>query len=228
MEVPFDLGPEMLRSVEASGDPIFVVGERWNIVHWNRAAEAAFGKTADEVRGLQCYDVIAGIDDSGRQVCRLHCEKWALVRRGSKIRCFDVRALPTHEKWANVAILPVIGDNGRPFALVHVLRSVEPAKRIERFVRELAVGAEDVLEARTGNGNGNGNGNGHAAEPIHLTIRELEVLGLLAHGARTNATAERLGVSRHTVHNHIAVVLNKLGVHSRAEAVAYAFEHHLA
>jgi PAS domain S-box-containing protein len=228
MQDALELCPDMLRSVEASGDPIFVVGERWDILHWNRAAEAAFGKTAEDVRGRQCYDVIAGIDDSGREICRLHCEKWALARRGAKIRAFDVRALPTHERWANVAILPVIDDVGRPYALVHVLRNVERAKRIERFVRELAVGAEDVLEAKAGNGNGNGNGNGHEPEPVHLTIRELEVLGLLAHGAGTNAIAERLGVSRHTVHNHIAVVLNKLGVHSRAEAVAYAFEHHLA
>ena len=223
------LSPDMARSIEAAGDPIFVVGERWNIIHWNRAAEAVFGRSADDVGGGLCYEVLAGVDEGGRQICRLHCEKWALARRGAKIRCFDVRVLPTHDRWANVAILPVIDDTGRPLALVHILRSVERAKRIERFVRELALTAEDVLEAKSGNGNGNGLGNGaHETQPVHLTMRELEVLSLLAHGAGTNSIAERLGVSRHTVHNHIAVVLNKLGVHSRAEAVAYAFEHRLA
>lgn len=222
MESPPELCTDMVRSIEAAGDPVFVVGERWNITHWNKAAEDAFGRTANDVRGQPCYEVIAGIDDTGRQVCRLHCEKWALIRRGARVHCFDVRALPTHERWASVSILPVSDDSGRPFALVHMLRNVERSKRLERFVRDLSVAAEDVLEPKVGNGIV------HDAEPIHLTIRELEVLGLLAHGAGTNVIADRLGVSRHTVHNHIAVVLNKLGVHSRAEAVSYAFEHHLA
>ncbi len=84
-----------------------------------------------------------------------------------------------------------------------------------------ATNAEDVLTSRAGNGT-------HEPSPVRLTLREAEVLGLLAHGAGTETIAERLGVSTHTVHNHIAVVLGKLGVHSRAEAVAYAFEHHLA
>ncbi len=222
MDNPQQLAPGMLRSIDAAGDPVFIVGERWNILHWNRAAEEAFGRSANDVRGRLCYEVMAGVDDSGRQVCRLHCEKWALVRRGARVHSFDVRALPTHDRWASVSVLPVSDDNGRPYALVHVLRNVERSKRLEHFVREIAVAAEDALEAKPGNGGV------HEANPIHLTTRELEVLGLLAHGAGTTVIADRLGVSRHTVHNHIAVVLNKLGVHSRAEAVAYAFEHHLA
>lgn len=215
-----DLCPELIRAISACGDPAFVVGEDWVVLHWNKAAEAAFERPAAEVEGHPCYDVIAGIDDDGRQLCRLHCEKWALARRGAHIRNFDIRALRDHELWANVAILPISDASGRTVALAHVLRNVSRTKRLESFIREIATTADDVLTSRAGNG--------HVPARVHLTMRELEVLNLLAHGAGTDMIADRLGVSRHTAHNHIAVILNKLGVHSRAEAVAYAFAHRLA
>ena len=56
-----------------------------------------------------------------------------------------------------------------------------------------------------------------------LTPREREVLSLLAEGARQAEIAERLMISPKTVGTHIEQILSKLGVHSRAEAVALAY-----
>jgi DNA-binding NarL/FixJ family response regulator len=53
-----------------------------------------------------------------------------------------------------------------------------------------------------------------------LTPRELEVLGLIAAGASNKLIAKRLGISVHTAKFHVTGVLEKLGAHSRAEAVA--------
>src|SRR5438552_7764506 len=55
-----------------------------------------------------------------------------------------------------------------------------------------------------------------------LTARELEVLRLVAHGLTNPEIAEKLFVSDHTVHRHLANILNKLSVSSRAAAVAQA------
>lgn len=55
-----------------------------------------------------------------------------------------------------------------------------------------------------------------------LTSRELEVLGLVAQGLSDAAIAERLVVSPHTVHRHVANIRSKLRLPSRAAAVAYA------
>ena len=55
-----------------------------------------------------------------------------------------------------------------------------------------------------------------------LTSRELEVLRLVADGLTNQAIAEKLFVSDHTVHRHLANILNKLSVSSRAAAVAQA------
>jgi two-component system, NarL family, nitrate/nitrite response regulator NarL len=61
-----------------------------------------------------------------------------------------------------------------------------------------------------------------------LTRRELEVLWLLADGLDQDTIAERLVISRATVATHIQRILKKLGVHSRAQAVAVAYQEGLA
>ena len=55
-----------------------------------------------------------------------------------------------------------------------------------------------------------------------LTRREIEVLRLVADGLNNQAIGERLFVSDHTVHRHLANIFNKLSVSSRAAAVAQA------
>jgi len=61
-----------------------------------------------------------------------------------------------------------------------------------------------------------------------LTVRELEVLRLLAQGQSTDQICLALSLSKTTVRNHIQNIYQKLGVHTRAQAVAYAYEHGLA
>ena len=56
-----------------------------------------------------------------------------------------------------------------------------------------------------------------------LTSREREVLALLAGGMRPKQIARELVISPKTVASHIQRVLAKLGVHSRAEAIAIAY-----
>jgi DNA-binding NarL/FixJ family response regulator len=56
-----------------------------------------------------------------------------------------------------------------------------------------------------------------------LTKRELEILELLAEGLRYRQIAEQLFISPRTVGTHMEHILSKLGVRSRAEAVAVAY-----
>jgi DNA-binding NarL/FixJ family response regulator len=54
-----------------------------------------------------------------------------------------------------------------------------------------------------------------------LTVRELEVLRLISVGLSNQAIAQRLFISEHTVHRHVANTLTKLNVSSRSAAVAH-------
>ena len=60
-----------------------------------------------------------------------------------------------------------------------------------------------------------------------LTVRELEVLRLLASGLSNAQIAEALIVSQLTVKAHLRSIYSKLGVTSRSAATRYALEHHL-
>jgi ATP/maltotriose-dependent transcriptional regulator MalT len=64
---------------------------------------------------------------------------------------------------------------------------------------------------------------GHEPKPGHpLSTREVEVLTLMADGFSNAEIADKLFLSLRTVTSHITHVLNKLDLHSRTAAVAFA------
>lgn len=58
--------------------------------------------------------------------------------------------------------------------------------------------------------------------PADLSMREVEVLRLVAQGWSDHEIAQRLSLSEHTVHRHVANIRTKLSVTSRTAAVAHA------
>lgn len=58
--------------------------------------------------------------------------------------------------------------------------------------------------------------------PAGLTVRELEVLGLLTEGLRNAQIAKRLVVSEKTVDHHVSAILRKLDARTRGGAVVQA------
>lgn len=65
------------------------------------------------------------------------------------------------------------------------------------------------------------------ATPGGLTLREVQVLRLVATGATNRAIAGELFLSEKTVARHVANIFTKLDLSSRAAATAYAYEHDL-
>ena len=60
-----------------------------------------------------------------------------------------------------------------------------------------------------------------------LTVREKEVLQLIAKGYSNQEIADELFISLKTVKTHVSNILAKLEVDDRTQAVVYAFKHHL-
>jgi len=61
-----------------------------------------------------------------------------------------------------------------------------------------------------------------------LTVREFEVLRLLATGLSNKQIAGRLVLRPHTVNGYIHSIFGKLAVNSRSAVTRYALEYHIA
>jgi len=64
-----------------------------------------------------------------------------------------------------------------------------------------------------------------AARLQELTVREREILALLATGQNNQAIAARLSLSEKTIRNHLTRIFEKLDVNSRAQAIVLARDH---
>ena len=117
----------------------------------------------------------------------------------------------------SIAIVFISGERTEPLdragglligADDYLVKPVDPGELIARVIR---------LLDRTSS-------NGEAASPNgkleSLTQRENEVLDLLAEGLTQEEIADRLVISPKTAATHIQRILGKLGVRSRAQAVA--------
>lgn len=65
------------------------------------------------------------------------------------------------------------------------------------------------------------------AYPGGLSVREVEVLRLIADGLTNSQIADQLVISPLTVNTHVRSIYNKLEVSSRSAATRYAIQHHL-
>lgn len=205
---------EHLAAVFANtADGVWISVPGGEIVFWNRAAESILGYTASEVMGQPCRDVFRGSDASGNRICASPCPVKLRLERGDLIQHFEMATETRSGRpvWLDVSFLtvPTELDDAAP-ATVHIFRDVTVAHEVEMIVRHhLATTRPAVSPVVAPAANG------------ELTQRELEVVGLMQTGATTVALAEKLGISRATVRNHIQNIFSKLNVHTRLEAVAY-------
>lgn len=93
----------------------------------------------------------------------------------------------------------------------YLIKPVEPDELVARLRRAVTRTQNGSDESRT-------------PDAHTLTAREIEVLGLLAQGLDSAAIAQKLVISPKTVSTHLQRVMAKLGVHSRAHAVARAYQ----
>ncbi len=65
------------------------------------------------------------------------------------------------------------------------------------------------------------------AEDFNISEREKEVLKEIANGLSNDEIAEKLFISRNTVKNHIASIINKLSVKDRTQAAIFALKNNI-
>jgi DNA-binding CsgD family transcriptional regulator len=141
--------------------------------------------------------------------------------------CAEPHALLLRGRWQEAA--QAWAALGAPYEEALALSEGDVAAQLRALARFEALGARATatrLRQRLGAAGVRGVPRGlrasTQADAHQLTLREREVLALLAAGLRNSEIAERLCRSVRTVDHHVAAVLAKLGVQTRAEAAARA------
>lgn len=221
--------PKWLQVLGQTRDGVFVVDARQRIVFWNKEAERLFGYSESEVMNQYCYRIIAG-RKSHKTWCHANCQVQRQLQRGALPHDYDLltRTKGGKDIWVNVST--IAAPTKARLLTVHLLRDVsarrqkeEEANKILASLRVAPVAAPNKKEIQ-----------GTVRSPIiasgllwTLTRREIEVLTLLSEGHSNQTVARRLGISTHTARYHVKNALRKLGLHSRAEAVSFAFRNGL-
>jgi PAS domain S-box-containing protein len=217
----------LFQSLSSTNDGAFIIDKDHRIIFWNQAAEKILEYTAGEVAGRLCFEILGGRDEQGITLCQRYCWIAIQAERGDILPNTDVYAHTRNGegRWLNVTtfVYPV-SDKTMDRVIVHLFRDATEKKDHQRFVDRVLAASEQLEKddtvriisvAPT------------APQTNGLTAREREVLTLLAQGQGTEEIAGTLIVSPATVRNHAQNILNKLGVHSRLEAVAYAYQNGL-
>jgi len=188
-------------------------------------AQAAAGRAAEAVKAASELDAIAQAagTDSLRGAARqaAGCAHAAAGESEEAREAFEDAVqllgraqLPFEAARARVTLAQVLRELGREDAAQREL-----ALARERFA-SLGALAEERRTATI-------QADRPAREPPLLSARESEVLRHIADGLSNKEIAARLTLSEHTVHRHVANILVKLRLSSRAAAAAYAAKHGL-
>lgn len=191
------------------------------IVFWNRGAERLLGRPAGQALGLRCHDVLSGRDVFGNRFCYAACPIGETLRHGEAVQPLDLDvACSSGSRMVHVTThrIPDRNDRSRvAFTLVHVLQPIDESGRLARILARLerGDGGPRPTELKLQRGQVSVNPGVDS-----LTEREREVLGCVAAGFQNKEIAQVLGISVATARNHVHRILEKLGVHSKLEALS--------
>jgi DNA-binding NarL/FixJ family response regulator len=111
-----------------------------------------------------------------------------------------------------------VGENAQPEELVETIKQAAQGKEpIRHTLEQRPEVGRRVLETYAELA-----ARGPARRPAKLTDRELNILTLAAQGQTNQQIGKSLGVSEHTVKSAISMILSRLGLRHRTEAVVHA------
>ncbi len=208
---------DALDRIARSGEAVFAIDRRDRIVFWSRRCEELLGHSAGDVLGQPCYRITAGRDVNGNVHCYGNC---AVMHQGRQLSDQPICAFPLIVRTAkglhkrvHVATVVLPCEDASLSTIVHIIR--EDQERPTAL--ELDLGDQSAEEALPDNVTR------IEDKLVELTEREREVLEHLARGLSTPDIADALCISPVTVRNHVQRVLEKLDVHTKMAAVAYAY-----
>ena len=207
----------VLDLLRASDTPALVSDMAGHVLLWNGGAEKLLGRPAHQALGRLCHDLLGGRDVYGNLFCHESCAVRAMCQKGEAIQPFElVLDSPRPATAVQVSILKVPSGALDEDVIVHFLQPLDRDGRLARELERLGIAARGP-SAGTAKAP---RGDEHAAP---LSPREKEVLGRMAEGLGNKEIAQKLDISLATTRNHVHNLLEKLGVHSKLEAISLAY-----
>ena len=197
-----------------------VSGQDWEFFLRSLALVGRGAESAEEIdaaveRYMQCWHQedffmltkANANTEIGERLSRLTIPTLVIHPRGYKMLTEDVSA--SIARLARAKLVSVDGRHPTDLSVEQGMRAVE----------NFLAGLGSLVPEGTTSGPG--------ALPASLSLRELEVLRLLAAGRSNQQIADQLVISLHTVRHHVSNIFNKIGVANRTEAAGFARENGL-
>jgi PAS domain S-box-containing protein len=213
-----------------TGDGVFIVNEDKHIVRWNKGAERILRFSESEVLRQECFRIVDGKVSPEKAHCNPNCAIHNNAMTGACQNNFDLltQAKDGEPVWLNISF--IASPNPNEHFLAHILRDITREKKAEFALNQFLADLSPQSLIRKEKGKANlkdmpiGRNSPLDIPSTALSDREIEVLTLLAEGLPTKGLAQKLNISHFTARNHIQNILVKLELHSKAQAVSYAFK----
>ncbi len=190
----------------------YVMDMDQTIRYWNSGAERILGHLSENVVGKRCSEVLQNLhSESSLEMCIHGCPSLLAAREGRTGGVFQSRMLSASGERKLVTLTPMaipVGDSRRLIVahLFHEQHDKALAIRVADAVEGVLAASSSAPQEATQD------------EDNPLTDRELEVLRMMATGLSNRDIAAQLGVSYHTVRNHVSSIRGKLSVKRRNDA----------
>ena len=183
----------VVRATDPAFLPMCAVDDSLVVRSWTPAMAELTGVEEAEAVGRPCYEVLR-LETDGRPLCGETCEL---------IRALKERSLPTirrvtvpkhgrRQSYSMITFGANCPDRGQ--VMMHAFQTAEPEPRTQQ----------------------------RGVARVRLTPRQLEILRLLDRGLMSKQIAAELGISKHTVDNHVQAINKVLGAPSRISALSRA------
>lgn len=169
-----------------------------------RRLAATVGTSSLEATSRLCEARVAAADDDVETARQGHADA---------VAAFERAGTPLEAALSRLELARVLATSSRTELAVVEARRAQASLAALGAEPQADRGAELVIELAGTDG---------TSEACPLTPRQIEVLQLAAEGVTERQMAQRLVLSEHTIHRHLANIYTRLGCSSRSAAIAQA------
>jgi PAS domain S-box-containing protein len=112
---------------DAINDAIYLMDIEGRILQCNKAMTKLIGKSSDEIIGRACWELIHGTSEP------IEGCPFVLMRETRKR---ETLVLPINDLWFNLAVDPLIGEDGNLIGSIHIISDITESKQIEEELQQ--------------------------------------------------------------------------------------------